>query len=68
MTELGGGLGKSTLTKLLINRLLETHDSVLYFELDIGQGDYVPPGTIGVVLVKEPVVGPGYVRFSPVER
>lgn len=64
----GGGLGKSTLSKFLINRLLETHDRVLYFELDIGQGDHLAPGTIGLVIVDEPIIGPHYLKFSKIER
>lgn len=38
------GVGKSTITRLLVNWLLATHKRVVLVDLDVGQPELTPPG------------------------
>ena len=56
------GAGKSTLSRILVNRLLTTSDldAVAYLDVDPGQPEFSPPGTISLSLVHNPVLGPPF--------
>lgn len=56
------GAGKSTLSRILLNRLLTTAglDAVAYLDVDPGQPEFSPPGTISLSLVHSPVLGPPF--------
>jgi hypothetical protein len=43
--------GKSTFARFLVNRLLNTHDSVAYLECDVGQCEFTPPGVVSLTVV-----------------
>ena len=56
------GAGKSTLSRILLNMLLTTAglDAVAYLDVDPGQPEFSPPGTISLSLVHSPVLGPPF--------
>ncbi|RKF63314.1 Polynucleotide 5'-hydroxyl-kinase GRC3 [Golovinomyces cichoracearum] len=65
--------GKSTFSKLLVNRLLSASASegsnashgVVLLDLDPGQPEYSPPGQISLVHVTEPCFGPPFSHPIP---
>ncbi|KAI9745973.1 MAG: Polynucleotide 5'-hydroxyl-kinase grc3 [Claussenomyces sp. TS43310] len=56
--------GKSTFSKLLINRLITTtpgsHCGVAFLDLDPGQPEYSPPGHLSLIHLLQPDFGPPY--------
>lgn len=61
-------VGKSTILKYLINRTLQSESQVVYLELDLGQTEFTPPGTLGVTVLEEPVLGPNFLHSRKSER
>lgn len=60
----GKGVGKSTLLRFAINRLLNKFDKVRVLDLDPGQSEFTVPGCISVVTVTEPVFGPNFTHLK----
>ncbi|KAI3537018.1 hypothetical protein CABS01_05072 [Colletotrichum abscissum] len=70
--------GKSTFGRILGNRLLtgagqqtrtrKTPPSVVVMELDPGQPEYTPAGTIALVQVREPNLSPSFARIAANEQ
>ncbi len=63
----GKGVGKSTLTKYLTNRLLSSSasvSSVLYVDVDPGQAEFTVPACLSVSVVKEPLLGPNFCHLG----
>ncbi|KAL2355957.1 hypothetical protein BJ546DRAFT_969402 [Cryomyces antarcticus] len=70
------GSGKSTFSRMLLNRLLtdrpptkprevltgfrSAQDPVFYLDLDPGQPEFSPQGQLSLLLIREPVLGPPY--------
>ncbi|XP_065369461.1 polynucleotide 5'-hydroxyl-kinase NOL9 [Calliphora vicina] len=54
----GKSVGKSTLLRYLINRHLP--QQVLLIDLDIGQPEVFVPQTVSCTIVKQPLLGPGF--------
>ncbi|CAM9271585.1 unnamed protein product [Choristocarpus tenellus] len=54
------GVGKSTLCRYLINRLLSRHPKVAYLDCDPGQPEFTPPGMVSFHLLESPVFGPSH--------
>ncbi|KAJ9647247.1 Polynucleotide 5'-hydroxyl-kinase grc3 [Coniosporium tulheliwenetii] len=61
------GTGKSTLARLMVNRLLTAGpspngliDSVFLLDLDPGQPEYSPPGQVSLLLLQQPNFGPPF--------
>lgn len=59
--------GKSTLARLIANRLLTTNsssparpDTVFVLDLDPGQPEYSPPGHVSLVQLRQPTFGPPF--------
>lgn len=55
--------GKSTLTRILANRLLTSSSdltSIAYLDLDPGQPEFSPPGTISLTHLHTPLLGPSF--------
>jgi polynucleotide 5'-kinase involved in rRNA processing len=52
--------GKSTFCRCLVNHLISLSNQVAYMETDVGQGQFVPLGCVGVGMVGEPALGPGF--------
>eukprot|EP00898_Chlorokybus_atmophyticus_P006849 jgi/Chlat1/7165/Chrsp57S06747 len=51
-------VGKSTLARLLVNKLLCWHSRVAYLETDVGQCEFTPPGMVALHVLSTPVHGP----------
>ena len=64
----GKGVGKSTFTRFIINRLLQSNikmdstpiSTVLYIDLDPGQAEFTIPGCLSITKVTRPVIGPNF--------
>lgn len=61
------GTGKSTLVRLMVNRLLTANpspngliDRVFLLDLDPGQPEYSPPGHLSLVVLQQPNLGPPF--------
>lgn len=64
----GKGVGKSTLLKYMINKLLMTFHKVLVIDLDPGQAEFTIPGCVSAVLVEKPIFGPSFTHLQQPER
>lgn len=68
----GKGVGKSTflrvLTNCILSRQMTEGRGVLILDFDPGQAEFTPPGCLAVVLVKAPLLGPGYTQQQRPER
>ena len=51
-------VGKSTLSRYLVNYLLNRWPVVCYIDLDVGQSEFTVPGVVSLHLLSEPVLGP----------
>jgi polynucleotide 5'-hydroxyl-kinase GRC3/NOL9 len=49
--------GKSTFVKEAVNRLLNRYTSVAYLDCDLGQSEFGPGGTVGLYIVRKPLLG-----------
>ena len=59
-------VGKSTVSKLLLNYAVRLGRKPLFVELDVGQGCVSIPGTLGAMLVERPAsVEEGFSQNSP---
>lgn len=56
----GKAVGKSTLLRYLINRHLPTLKKILLIDLDIGQPEIFVPQTVSCCVIKQPLLGPGF--------
>lgn len=45
-----GDVGKSTLTRILLNYAVRMGRRPIYVDLDVGQGQISIPGTIGMII------------------
>ncbi|GIL43267.1 hypothetical protein Vafri_1041 [Volvox africanus] len=54
------GMGKSSLVRLVANRLLDECPAVAFLDTDVGQPEFTPPGLLSLHLLEpgSPVVGP----------
>jgi hypothetical protein len=63
------GSGKSTVLRLIINRLLTRLPSVAVLDLDCGQGEFMPPGILGLSLLNAartpPITAPPFAAALP---
>lgn len=51
----GSDVGKTTFTRLLLNRLVERHGRAAVIDADLGQSDVGPPACIGLAYAHTPV-------------
>ncbi|KAG0131576.1 hypothetical protein HOY82DRAFT_333133 [Tuber indicum] len=58
----GKSVGKSTLSRILTNRLLtaETYPRVYYLDVDPGQPSFTPPGFLSLHVLERPILGPPF--------
>ncbi|KAI8322826.1 hypothetical protein GQ54DRAFT_297110 [Martensiomyces pterosporus] len=63
----GQGQGKSTFTRLLINRLLGRYGRLFYMETDLGQSEFSPPGALTLTMITDPLLGPPFTHASQIE-
>ncbi|VDD83624.1 unnamed protein product [Mesocestoides corti] len=54
--------GKSTLMRLLVNRLLSSGktEAVVVLDCDVGQSEFTPAGMISLTFVRKPLLGPPF--------
>lgn len=50
-------VGKSSLTRLLANVLLNHHRCVAYLDSDCGQPEFTPPGLVSLSYINAPIIG-----------
>ncbi|CAH0756607.1 unnamed protein product [Diatraea saccharalis] len=61
-----GDVGKSTLTRLLLNYAVRMGRRPIFVDLDVGQGNISIPGTIGATLVERPAsIEEGFSQQAP---
>ncbi|KAH9642968.1 hypothetical protein HF086_013529 [Spodoptera exigua] len=61
-----GDVGKSTLTRILLNYAVRMGRRPIYVDLDVGQGHISVPGTIGALLVERPAsIEEGFSQQAP---
>lgn len=58
----GKGVGKSTFVRYTINSNLAKFSKFVFIDLDIGQPECFVPQTLGVQVITEPILGPGFLR------
>uniref|UniRef100_A0A1A9WEH5 Polynucleotide 5'-hydroxyl-kinase NOL9 n=1 Tax=Glossina brevipalpis TaxID=37001 RepID=A0A1A9WEH5_9MUSC len=56
----GKAVGKSTLLRFLINKFLPHFHNILLIDLDIGQPEIFVPQTVSCTMIKQPLIGPGF--------
>lgn len=64
----GKGVGKSTLLRFAINRLLNRFNKVRVLDLDPGQSEFMMPGCVSIVIVTEPIFGPNFTHLKQTDR
>ncbi|TEB28533.1 hypothetical protein FA13DRAFT_1755845 [Coprinellus micaceus] len=52
--------GKSTFSRTLLNKLLETYERVAFLECDLGQSEFTPGGMAALNLISRPIFGPPF--------
>ncbi|CAM9457960.1 unnamed protein product [Pylaiella littoralis] len=57
------GVGKSSLCRFLVNRLLGRHREVAYMDCDLGQPEFTPPGQVSLHRLQTPVVAPPHANI-----
>ncbi|ORZ07051.1 hypothetical protein BCR41DRAFT_389064, partial [Lobosporangium transversale] len=53
----GKKMGKSTLSRLLLNRMLNRYKKVAFIECDIGQSEFTPVGMVALHIIETPALG-----------
>ncbi|KAJ2165370.1 Polynucleotide 5'-hydroxyl-kinase grc3 [Coemansia sp. RSA 518] len=61
------GQGKSTFSRMLVNRLVARFGRVFYMETDLGQSEFAAPGALSLTLVSAPVLGPPFTHTGRTE-
>lgn len=64
----GKGVGKSTLLRYLVNKLLIKYSKVLVVDLDPGQAEFTIPGCVSCTVITKPLLGPNYTHLQKPER
>lgn len=61
----GKGVGKSTALRHMINRTLPFVQSkkIVLLDLDPGQAECTPPGSVSLVVIKKPLLGPNFTHL-----
>ncbi|GAA5880872.1 hypothetical protein JCM16303_005154 [Sporobolomyces ruberrimus] len=57
-------VGKSTFSKMLLNRLLDRYEAVAYLDTDLGQPEFSTPGFVSLNVLRKPVFGPAFTHLS----
>ena len=59
----GKSVGKSTLSRYLVNSIMMKSGSVVLINLDPGQTECTPSGCISINLIDEPLLGPNFTQL-----
>ncbi|XP_047996529.1 polynucleotide 5'-hydroxyl-kinase NOL9 [Leguminivora glycinivorella] len=63
----GKGSGKSSFLRYYVNKLL-ARGAVLVIDLDPGQSEFTPAGSVSATVVEEPLLGPPFTHLKTPER
>ena len=55
-----GNVGKSSLARYMVNRMLAKHKAVYFLDCDCGQTEFTPPSCLSLVKVTRPLLGPPF--------
>ncbi|KAI9003160.1 Pre-mRNA cleavage complex II protein Clp1-domain-containing protein [Gaertneriomyces semiglobifer] len=58
-------MGKSTLSRYVVNSLLNKYQSVAFLECDVGQSEFTPAGLLSLNIVTTPLLGPPFTHMQP---
>ncbi|RHX96845.1 hypothetical protein DYB25_004164 [Aphanomyces astaci] len=58
------GVGKSTFSRYVVNRLLNVYPMVAYLDTDVGQPELAAPGVLSLHYITSPLLGPGSYFFG----
>ncbi|KAJ2741276.1 Polynucleotide 5'-hydroxyl-kinase grc3 [Coemansia sp. BCRC 34301] len=61
------GQGKSTFSRLLLNRLISRYGRVFYMETDLGQSELTPAGALTLSMLTDPLLGPPFTHAGLIE-
>ncbi|KAJ2447888.1 Polynucleotide 5'-hydroxyl-kinase grc3, partial [Coemansia sp. RSA 2424] len=61
------GQGKSTFSRLLLNRLLSRYGRIFYMETDLGQSELAPAGALTLSMLTDPLLGPPFTHSGLTE-
>lgn len=64
----GKSVGKSTLLRFLINKLISQYSEVVVIDLDPGQSEFTIPGCVAITHVRGPLLGPNYTHLLTPRR
>lgn len=64
----GKGVGKSTLLRYAINKLLMSYKEIRIVDLDPGQSEFTVPSCVSIVKIDKPIYGPNYFHLTSTER
>lgn len=57
------GVGKSSMCRYLVNRMLNQYPKVAYMDCDLGQPEFTTPGQVSLHLLDSPVFGPPHANL-----
>ncbi|GAA5963931.1 hypothetical protein JCM3765_006059 [Sporobolomyces pararoseus] len=57
-------VGKSTFSKMLLNRLLDRYEAVAYLDTDLGQPEFSTPGFVSLNVLRKPAFGPAFTHLT----
>ncbi|XP_061721138.1 polynucleotide 5'-hydroxyl-kinase NOL9 [Cydia pomonella] len=63
----GKGLGKSSFLRYYVNKML-ARGPALVLDLDPGQSEFTPAGSVSATVVEEPLLGPAFTHLKTPER
>ncbi|KAJ3403333.1 Polynucleotide 5'-hydroxyl-kinase nol9 [Chytriomyces hyalinus] len=58
------GLGKSTLSKHTVNRLLSKYTQVAFLDCDLGQPEFTVSGQVSLHVLRDPILGPAFTHIK----
>lgn len=65
----GKGVGKSTMLRFLVNRLLSSgKEEVLLIDFDPGQNEVTVPGCLSLSIIRKPLLGPNFTHLQNPEK
>ncbi|KAI9338438.1 Pre-mRNA cleavage complex II protein Clp1-domain-containing protein [Obelidium mucronatum] len=59
------GLGKSTLSRFMVNQLLSKYPKVAFLDCDLGQPELTVSGQVSLHVLDSPLLGPAFTNMKP---
>ncbi|QRV87488.1 mRNA cleavage and polyadenylation factor CLP1 [Ceratobasidium sp. AG-Ba] len=60
----GKNTGKSTFSRMLMNRLLDSYQQVAFIDCDVGQSEFTPGGMVSLNVLTTAIFGPSFTHLS----